>query len=95
MNLPGPADAPPSPPPPSMPLNTPQTPQGIPGIPGMMDPSQSVKRFCYEEENVYNVKVQTKAALKGWSALTGDKTGSTPQSAGPKKVKFIRDGKHT
>jgi len=67
----GPAEAPPSPPAPSMPLSTPQTPQGIPGIPGMLDASQSV---------------QTKAALKGWSALTGDKTGSTPQSAGPKKV---------
>ena len=36
-----------------------------------------------------NLKVQTKAALKGWSALTGDKTGSTPQSAGPKKVSTI------
>ena len=32
------------------------------------------------------LKVQTKAALKGWSALTGDKTGSTAQSTGPKKV---------
>ena len=35
---------------------------------------------------IFNFQVQTKAALKGWSALTGDKTGSTPQSAGPKKV---------
>ena len=35
---------------------------------------------------ILNFQVQTKAALKGWSALTGDKTGSTPQSAGPKKV---------
>ena len=32
------------------------------------------------------LKVQTKAALKGWSALTGDKTGSTAQPTGPKKV---------
>ena len=63
----------------------------------MMDPSQSVKRFMKREENVdeYNVKVQTKAALKGWSALTGDKTGSTPQSAGPKKVNFILSWKYT
>ena len=38
---------------------------------------------------MWNFKVQTKAALKGWSALTGDKTGSTPQSAGPKKVNII------
>ena len=34
----------------------------------------------------FKLKVQTKAALKGWSALTGDKTGSTAQSTGPKKV---------
>merc|ERR1719495_2415701 len=69
----GQAEAPPSPPAPSMPLSSAvQSAQlGIPGIPGILDPSQAV---------------QTKAALKGWSALTGDKTGSTAQSTGPKKV---------
>ena len=80
-----------------MPMSTPQTPQGIPG---MLDPSQSVMRrktmfTCDYSKNwtegfsitiILNFQVQTKAALKGWSALTGDKTGSTPQSAGPKKV---------